>query len=141
MKTWLALAIGSFALWLALTALVVTAPGTVPIALRIVDELSFVFACLCNSFGVLALALRFAAKRRAWLDDLKLNAFGMYLVHYVFVIWLQYALLPAGLPAIVKAAIVFAGTLVLSWGTTAALRHLPPAAAIVVGGRVAANPS
>ncbi len=87
------------------------------------------------------LALRFAAKRRAWLDDLKLNAFGMYLVHYVFVIWLQYALLPAGLPAIVKAAIVFAGTLVLSWGTTAALRHLPPAAAIVVGGRVAANPS
>jgi glucans biosynthesis protein C len=140
-KTWLALAIGSFALWLALTALVVTAPGAVPIALRIVDELSFVFACLCNSFCVLALALRFAAKRRAWLDDLKLNAFGMYLVHYVFVIWLQYALLPTGLPAIVKAAIVFAGTLVLSWGTTAALRHLPPAAAIVGGGRVAANPS
>jgi hypothetical protein len=28
-------------------------------------------------------------------------------------------------PAIIKAAIVFAGTLLLSWGTTAALRSIP----------------
>jgi len=28
-------------------------------------------------------------------------------------------------PAIIKAAVVFAGTLLLSWGTTAALRSIP----------------
>ena len=42
------------------------------------------------------------------------NAYGMYLVHYVFAIWLQYALLVTGLLAIGKAAIVFGGTLLVS---------------------------
>lgn len=34
----------------------------------------------------------------------------MYLFHYVFVVWLQYALLGAALLAIAKAMIVFGGT-------------------------------
>jgi len=34
----------------------------------------------------------------------------------VFVIWLQYALLGATLPAAVKGVLVFAGALLLSWG-------------------------
>jgi surface polysaccharide O-acyltransferase-like enzyme len=140
-KTWLALAIGSFALWLGMTALVVKSHGPASIGLHIIDDLSFVFACLCNCFCVLALALRFAARQRAWLDELKLNAYGMYLVHYVFVIWLQYALLPASLPAVVKAGTVFAGTMVLSWGATAGLRGLPPISALLGGGRIAARPS
>ena len=141
-RLWLVLALGSFVLWLAMTALVVNAAGTASIGLQTVDDLSFVIACLCNCFGVLALALRFAARRRPWLDALTLDAYGMYLVHYGFVIWLQYALLPAALPAIVKAATVFAGTVALSWGTTAAFRRLPSIAAIIRGGhRVVARPS
>lgn len=141
-KTWLALAIGSFTLWLGMTALVVKSHGPASIGLHIIDDLSFVFACLCNCFCVLALALRFAARQRAWLDELKLNAYGMYLVHYVFVIWLQYALLPASLPAVVKAGTVFAGTVVLSWGATAGLRGLPPISALLSGGGgIAARPS
>ena len=137
---WLALA--SFALWLALTALTIRVQGQTPLALQIVDDLSFVIASLCNCFGVLALAQRFAASRRAWLDNLKQNAFGMYLVHYLFVVWLQYALLPAAMPGIVKAGIVFAGTLLLSWTTTAAFRRLPLLTGIVTGGRgIAAKPS
>ena len=50
------------------------------------------------------LPVRFGAHSDAMLDSLKANAFGMYLIHYVFVVWLQYALLPAELPALVKAA-------------------------------------
>ena len=123
-RLWLGLALGSFALWLGVTALVVESRGPVATSLRIIDDLSFVVACLCNTFGVLALALRFAAAQRGWLDNLKENAFGIYLVHYVFVIWLQYALLPADLPGIAKAAFVFAGAVSLSWGTTAGARHL-----------------
>ena len=49
----------------------------------------------------------------------------MYLIHYVFVVWLQYALLNAPLFAFAKVAIVFNVTLALSWATSAALRHLP----------------
>ncbi len=141
-RLWLGLALGSFALWLTLTALTVKSQGHVPLVLQILDDLCFVIACLCNCFGVLALALRLAAGRRAWLDNLKQNAYGMYLVHYLFVVWLQYALLPAELPGIVKAGVVFAGTLLLSWATTAALRRLPVLAGIIAGGRrIAAKPS
>ncbi|HEY2539573.1 MAG TPA: acyltransferase [Stellaceae bacterium] len=138
-RVWLGLALGSFALWLGVTAMVVESHGPVGMGLRIIDDLSFVVACLCNSFGVLALALRFTVRRRGWLDNLKENAYGIFLVHYVFVIWLQYALLPADLPGMVKAAFVFAGTVLLSWGTTAGTRHLRAfIASSMTGGRDAA---
>jgi hypothetical protein len=48
----------------------------------------------------------------------------MYLLHYLFVVWLQFALLPASLPALGKAAIVFGGTLALSWSAAVGLSHV-----------------
>ena len=45
----------------------------------------------------------------------------MYLIHYVFAVWLQYALLGTGLFAIGKAAMVFGGTLIPSWAIAAAI--------------------
>jgi hypothetical protein len=47
------------------------------------------------------------------------------------VIWMQYALLNAPLPAIVKAATVFSVTVVLSWGLVTALRNVPLGARLV----------
>jgi glucans biosynthesis protein C len=139
---WLATALGSFALWLGLTALTIRAQGAAPIGLQPLDDLSFVLACFGSCFCMLALVLRFAATRRAWLDSLAPNAYGMYLVHYLFVIWLQYAFLPAELPGIVKAAVVFAGTLLLSWTTIAIFRRVPAIAVILGAGRgLAARPS
>jgi surface polysaccharide O-acyltransferase-like enzyme len=58
-------------------------------------------------------------------ESLADNAYGIYLVHYVFVIWLQYMLLGVALFAVVKAAIVLAGALFLSWATTAAVCRIP----------------
>ena len=76
------------------------------------------------------------------LDSLKANAFGMYLVHYLFVVWLQFALLGLALPALVKAAIVFSATLALSWSATAALRRVPAVANIIgADRRPAARPA
>jgi glucans biosynthesis protein C len=142
-RIWLGLALGSFAVWLGVTALIVEGRVAPAVELQIIDDLSFVAACLCNVFGVLALALRFATGWRVWLDSLKENAYGIYIVHYVFVIWLQYALLPPALPGLVKATIVFAGAVVLSWTTSAAARHLRAfAVSIMAGGRwAAAKPS
>jgi hypothetical protein len=55
--------------------------------------------------GGSACALRIGAYGRS--NSLSSNAYRMYLIHYVFAVWLQYALLGAGLLAIGKAAIVF----------------------------------
>ena len=59
----------------------------------------------------------------------------MYLIHYLFIVWLQYVLLTAALPAIAKAAIVFAGTLLASWSASAALRRVPACAQIIGAAR------
>jgi peptidoglycan/LPS O-acetylase OafA/YrhL len=73
-----------------------------------------VVATACLSFA--AVFLRFGGARSAFTDSLSENAYSIYLVHYVFVVWLQYALLEATLPALVKAVLVFVGALLLSWG-------------------------
>jgi hypothetical protein len=46
-------------------------------------------------------------------------------------VWLQYALLTADLPAVVKAATVFGGAVLLSWSASASLRRLPAIARII----------
>lgn len=61
------------------------------------------------------------------LDRMQADAYGMFLVHYPIALWIQYALFDYSLPAIVKAAIGFVLTVILSWGLTAALRRIPGA--------------
>ncbi len=140
-RFWLALAAGSFALWLAVTSRVMAAANPVAVGLQIGDALVFVLACLGNCFGVIAATLRWAATPRGWLTQLSVNAYGMYLVHYFFVVWLQYALLPVDLPGAVKAGLVFAATSLLSWTTVTLARQLARLFALrVVGHRAAAHP-
>jgi len=59
------------------------------------------------------------------------NSFGIYIIHYVIVIWLQFWLLGIELPAILKASVVFLGTLILSWGLIAAIRRIPAVARVI----------
>ena len=121
---WVCVGFATFLLWIGPTALVM---GTDQphFALLFGSALGFALACAGGGTGVLALALRFATQRQRILDSLSQNAYGMYLVHYVFVVWLQYAMLGVLIPAIVKVAIVFTGTLLMSWAATAALRSIP----------------
>jgi len=78
-------------------------------------------------FAILAYFLRF--KRAGWsiLDPMQPDAFGMFLVHYPIVLWLQYWLFDYDLPAIAKALIAFVLTVFLSWGATILLRKIPGA--------------
>jgi glucans biosynthesis protein C len=78
-----------------------------------------------------ALCLRFATHRSRVLDSLSENAYGMYLLHFVFVVWLQYLLLGVALFAIAKASIVFGVTLLLSWAATATMCRVPLGARVV----------
>jgi len=78
-------------------------------------------------FAILAFFLRFKQSGWSVLDPMQSHAYGMFLVHYPIALWLQYWLFDYELPAIVKAAIVFALTVALSWALTAALRKIPGA--------------
>ena len=98
---------------------------------QVVGDFGFVICCAASCFAFLAIFLRFATNRMPLFDSLRDNAYGMYLVHYAFVTWLQYALLSADLPGLAKGTIVFAGALALSWVTTAALRRIPAVARVI----------
>jgi hypothetical protein len=78
-------------------------------------------------FAILAYFLRFKQSGRSMLDPMQADAYGMFLVHYPIVLWLQYWLFDYDLPAIAKALIAFVLTVLLSWGATAALRKIPGA--------------
>lgn len=93
--------------------------------------LAYALACVTISLAVLALFVRFAQGEKNLLDPLRADAYGIYIFHYIFCLWLQYSLLDAPLPAIAKVLIVFVGTLGLSWAITAALRRIPGATRIL----------
>ena len=102
-----------------------------PILLNTVGGAMFAVTCASISFAFLAMFVRFATQRRWIWDSLSDNEYGMYLIHYMFVSWLQLAILGSSLPAIEKGILVFAGVLLLSWGTSAALHSIPGVSRIV----------
>jgi hypothetical protein len=65
------------------------------------------------------------------LDRMQADAYGIFLVHYPIALWIQYALYDYSLPAIVKAAIGFVLTVILSWALTAGLRKIPGASHVL----------
>jgi peptidoglycan/LPS O-acetylase OafA/YrhL len=113
-RVWLAGIGGSFLLWMMTMAPSAFGHGNLAIDLCSYLAVVLVVATVC--LGFTAVFLRFGAARSALTDSLSDSAYAIYLVHYVFVVWLQYALLGATLPAIVKAILVFAGALLASWG-------------------------
>ena len=117
---WLAVAFVGFLLWAAPTSMTMADWSNAPLALKFAAGMGFVVACAAGCLCLLAICLRFARERTRAFDSLSANAYGMYLVHYVFAVWLQYALLDTELFAIGKAAIVFGGTVIMSWAIAAA---------------------
>ena len=97
-------------------------PGAPPFWWQSSYGVIYAIACTLICLAVLALFLRFAQGEKNMFDPLRDDAYGIYVVHYIPCLWLQYALLDAPLPAIAKALIVFTGTVAMSWGVTAALR-------------------
>ena len=87
--------------------------------------LAFALFSAAMAFAEPAFFLRFAKIPMHLLDAMRPSAYGIFLVHYIFIIYLQYAVFAPALPAFVKFAIVFIGTLSLSWATTVALRKIP----------------
>jgi surface polysaccharide O-acyltransferase-like enzyme len=106
-------------------------PGLLPRWYETIYSFVFVAFSAAILFAILAFFLRF--KRSGWsmLDPLRPHAYGIFLVHYPIVLWLQYWLFDFDLPAIVKASIAFVLTVALSWAVTAALRRIPGATRVL----------
>ena len=81
--------------------------------------------CAVFLMAFFAIFLRFFNAKNVVFDNLNGNAYGIYLVHYPFVIWSQYLLVDFHMPAILKALMVFVFSLGFSWGTSTLLRSVP----------------
>ena len=118
---WLAGALAAFVLWIVPTALNVKGPGETLPGLQTAADFGLVLYAAAACLGLSAVFLRFAAVRRPIFEGVAEHAYGIYLFHYVFVVWTQYLLLRLALPGVVKGFVVFAVTLLLAWALSAAV--------------------
>jgi surface polysaccharide O-acyltransferase-like enzyme len=96
-----------------------------PLSWRTGYGLAFALFSAAMAFTVLAVSLRLAPSSLKLLDAMRPSAYGIFLTHYIFIIWLQYAVFGYAWPAFVKFSVVFIGTLALSWAITVLLRKIP----------------
>ncbi len=100
-------------------------PGLTPSAVKVVLNTTLSFCCVFTILGSLGLARRFFTKSLPAGDSLSDNAYGIYIFHYMFVLWAQFTLLTAPIPASLKFVVVFAFALAASWTLTALARRTP----------------
>jgi peptidoglycan/LPS O-acetylase OafA/YrhL len=106
-------------------------------ALKLACNALFVLSCAVTSLAFLAVFLRKARRPQRLWDSLAGNAFGIYLLHYPIVAWLQYALLPAPWPGYAKGSFVILAGVVLSWLLSAALRRIAGVERVIGNGAAA----
>jgi peptidoglycan/LPS O-acetylase OafA/YrhL len=102
-----------------------------PLLWKVSYGLAFAAYSAAMAFMVSAFFLRSAESGWRLLDALRPSAYGIFLLHYIFIIWLQYAVYDYSFPAAVKFAIVFAATLSMSWSLTVLLRQIPAVARMI----------
>ena len=78
-------------------------------------------SCVASCFGFLALFRGAIETRWRWMDSLARSAFIIYIVHYVYVVWLQRALMGVHCHAGLKFLVVFTGATLFSWLTAQCL--------------------
>ena len=102
-----------------------------PVWWHIAYSLAFAMFSAAMTFTVPAVFLRFARSSLWLLDAMRPSVYGIYLLHFIFLIWLQYFVYDPPFPAFVKFAIVFVGTLSMSWALTVLLRKIPVVARMI----------
>jgi surface polysaccharide O-acyltransferase-like enzyme len=102
-----------------------------PLWWHITYGLAFATFSAAMTFTIPAVFLRFERSSFRLLDAMRPQAYGIYLLHFIPLIWLQYAVYDPAFPAFVKFAIVFTGTLSISWALTALLRKISAVAGTI----------
>jgi peptidoglycan/LPS O-acetylase OafA/YrhL len=91
----------------------------------VLEALLWVCSNVASTLAFVALFRGAVSRRHAWMDSLARSAYVMYLVHYVYVTWVQKSLLDVGLPAGIKFVVVFVAVTALSWLTAQAAIRIP----------------
>lgn len=95
-----------------------------PLAAWMIYFTVYVSSCTLSCIAFLTTFRTKSNSTRSWMDSLTANAYMIYLVHYIFVLWTQFILLPLHAPAGIKFLLSFSTTLVLSWGLSILLRKI-----------------
>ncbi|ANH82579.1 hypothetical protein A8C56_17785 [Niabella ginsenosidivorans] len=82
----------------------------------------YVASCTLSCLAFITVFRRFAQTSKKWWSSLSDNAYLIYLLHYVFVTWIQFLLLGYDMPALLKFAITFIAALAFSWVTGSLLK-------------------
>ncbi len=90
-----------------------------------IEALLWVTSCVASSVGFLSLFRGVAFRQRSWMLSLSRSAYVMYLVHYVYITWMQRLLLYRPIPAVFKFLSVFVATTLLSWLTAQLFLRIP----------------
>lgn len=96
-----------------------------PLTQGAIEALLWVASCVASSFGFLAFFRGVALCPWSWMLSLSRSAYVMYLVHYVYVVWMQRLLLGRPIAAAFKFVLVFLATTLLSWLTAQCLLQMP----------------
>jgi surface polysaccharide O-acyltransferase-like enzyme len=133
-RTWLAVALATYTAILLLVY--VHRSGMIelrspPLWWHTAYGIAFALFGAAMTFTVPAFFLYFAKTPFRFLDAMQRQAYGIYLLHFIPLIWLQYLVTDPPLPAFVKSAIVFVGTLSASWLATMGLRKIPLVARMI----------
>ena len=132
-KRWPLWAIASVVLFLTMltVAIIFMTQHLLSLPWRISTSVLFAMSCAASSCAFLALFLRFARSRSTIFSSLSKNSYGIYLVHYAFVSWLQLSMVGTTLPAFAKFSVVTTVAIAGSWLAVIALRRVPAVARVV----------
>jgi len=84
----------------------------------------YVTSCILSCFAFLTVYRKFAQTEKPLINSLSENAYMIYLIHYVFVLWCQFLLLKVNIPVFGKFIVTFIAALSLSWITGNLLRKI-----------------
>jgi hypothetical protein len=65
--------------------------------------------------SVILIAKRHLAQQTKWLDRLNKDAYGIYIIHFLFVAWIQYLLIDISIPGLYKPILTAIFSIPLSW--------------------------
>jgi len=85
----------------------------------------YVLSCTFSSVAFVSTFKALVYSPKGWWTSLSDNAYSVYLLHYIFVVWCQYALLSVSAPAVIKFIITFIVALTGSWILSHLIRKHP----------------
>lgn len=84
----------------------------------------YVSSCTISCIAFITTFRKLICNENYWWNSLSKNAYLIYLIHYIFVVWCQFLLLDLDIPAFIKFSITLIFALSLSWMVSILLRKI-----------------